>query len=432
MIGGADAEQVKAIGEHRPGGLGKGQPGAVNGQGFLLAAREGRTRVMEAEEGVGGRLEVAGDAIGGTVAGGGLDRPRKVAEKGEQTHLGGMVVSPVVSPGLGPYAEAGGYDLGPYAEPTRAPAERPGPGMGVPHPEERVGLPLGKQTPGIEIGEIMAGGPQQRPAGGIGPEGGEEVTAGDSGGPHGGRSPVDHLSPAGVDHLSLAGVDHLSPAGKVDNLSPAGEHKPPHHMRDKRPTNLIGAPHGNPYPREPLPPPVLRALGEDGPYELGVGGGLEGDVEEPGSGDVDAGNPGRTDQPPPQNLRDPQRGTVAASLLPLPLGKPQRHIGRVIPTPRPRRRPHDNPLRHVDTQLVVLNGTTHGMQHSAGKLGGSHGTSVWERRGDSANRFRPSDGTTRERGGRARAGGTRPRALEALTPHGHHTGSPLTGTTPEA
>lgn len=348
MIGGADAEQVKAIGEHRAGGLGEGQPGAVNGQGFPLAAREGRTRVVEAEEGVGGGFEVAGDAVWGAVAGGGFGRPGEVGEKGEQGGLGGVVIGPRV--GLHPKI-------------ARVPQQGPGAGMGVPHPEEGIGLTLGEEVGGVEIGEVMAGGPEQRPAGGIGPEAGEEGCGGNPGTAHDRHIPFQNLSPTRAD-------------------------KPPNNMRDERPPNLIGLGHPNPHPREPVPAAVVPALGADGPHELGMGGGVEGDVQKPGRGDVDAGDPRRTDEPPPQYLRDAQRGPVVP---PLPLGQPQRHIGRVIPTPRPRRRPHRDPLRHGDTQLVVLNGATHGVQHSAGELGGSHGTSVWEEGGDSANRFRPSD-----------------------------------------
>lgn len=115
-----------------------------------------------------------------------------------------------------------------------------------------------------------------------------------------------------------------------------------------------------------------------------MGAGIKGDIEKPRSSDINTGDPGRTDQPPPQNLGDTQR-------IPTTSGQQQSDIGGVIPTPGPRRRPHLHPLRHGNAQLVVLNGTTHGVQHSAGELGGSHGTSVWEEGGTKANRFRPSD-----------------------------------------
>src|SRR2546430_1695627 len=89
----ADAEQMQATGKHRPGSLGKGQPGTVGGRGFLLAARQGRARVVETEEGVGGGLEVPGEAVGGAVAGGGFEEAGVVAEEGGEGEGGGVVVS---------------------------------------------------------------------------------------------------------------------------------------------------------------------------------------------------------------------------------------------------------------------------------------------------------------------------------------------------
>lgn len=141
----ADAEQMQATGEHRPGGLGKGQPGTVGGQGFLLAARQGRARVMKAEEAVGDSLEMPGEPVGSAVAGGGFDEPGVVGDRRDQRDFGGMAVGPVrttVNPELPPIP-----DQGPYA------------GVGVPHAEERIALALGEEPPRLEIGQIMRGGP---------------------------------------------------------------------------------------------------------------------------------------------------------------------------------------------------------------------------------------------------------------------------------
>ncbi len=71
-IGCADAERGEATGEHRPGGFGEREPGAVGGRGFLVA--EGQDGVLEREQGVGDGFEVPGDPVGGAVAGGGEER----------------------------------------------------------------------------------------------------------------------------------------------------------------------------------------------------------------------------------------------------------------------------------------------------------------------------------------------------------------------
>jgi len=140
------------------------------------------------------------------------------------------------------------------------------------------------------------------------------------------------------------------------------------------------------HPGEPVPKPVAIPLLKNDPEQLIMLPGLKGDVEKTRPGDVDGRDPGRTDEPPPQHLGDP-RGSPATT----PPSQLQGDIRGVIPAPRPRRGLHLHPIRHGDAQLVGLNGATHGVQHSAGELGGCHGTSVWEEGGTSANRFRPSD-----------------------------------------
>ncbi|GAA1254198.1 hypothetical protein GCM10009579_10150 [Streptomyces javensis] len=205
----------------------------------------------------------------------------------------------------------------------------------------------------------MPGGPKQRPAGGVGPEGAEQLGPGDRNRPN--NRPLTR-----------------------NNDSPDGMDEPPHHMSDEGGPHLVRNPKRNRNPGKRRPVPVARPRGAHGLDKLGMGAGIKGDVEKPRSGDLNAGDPGRTEKPPPQNLGDTQR-------IPTTSGQQQSDIGGVIPTPGPRRRPHLHPLRHGNAQLVVLNGTTHGVQHSAGELGGSHGTSVWEEGGTKANRFRPSD-----------------------------------------
>lgn len=312
-------------------------------------------QLLEPEEGISDGDEMPSEPIGRTVPGGGLDGAGVIGEKSEKADLGRVVVR---RPGLG-------LGLRCEAELAGVPHQGAGAGMGVLNPEEGVVLALREKPGGVEIGQIMPGGPKQRPAGGVGPEAGEQIAAGER------RRPNDRPM-------------------TWDNDSPGGGDKPSHHMSDKRGTHLITGPERNGHSGERIAVPVAKPIGNHGPNKLTMGPGIKGDVEKPGGGDVDTGDPGRTEQPPPQNLSDNER-VPFAPLAPLAPGQQQGDIGRVIPTPGPRRCPHLHPLRHGNAQLVVLNGTTHGVQHSAGELGGSHGTSVWEEGGTKANRFRPSD-----------------------------------------
>ncbi len=87
MFGCADAEQMQAAGEHRPGGIGKGQPGTVDGRGFELAGRDRRAvvmkPVMEPEEGVRDSDEMPRELVGRTMPGGGLDGAGMIGEEAE-------------------------------------------------------------------------------------------------------------------------------------------------------------------------------------------------------------------------------------------------------------------------------------------------------------------------------------------------------------
>lgn len=351
----ADAEQVQATGKHRPGSLGKGQPGTVGGQGFLLAARQGRARVVEAEEGVGGGLEVPGEPVGGAVAGGGFEEAGVVAEEGEEGEGGGVVVSAV--------------DAGTNPKINRIPEEAANPGMGVPHAEQRIALALGEEPTGIEIGQIVRGGPEQHPTSGIRPKPPQQLLSTDPGGPHG---------------------KHLTPAGDLA-LPPTNTHKPPHDGPDQHPTHLPRRREPHQGPGQSIRAPVVLAALQHVAYERGMPAGIDGDVQKPGPGDLHPGDPRRNHQPPQQHLGHPQ-GDRRPPAIDTP-GKLKRHISRIIPTPRPRRSLHLHPLRqHSHPQLVGLDGTAHGLQHGAGELGGCHGTSVWEEGGVPANGFRPSDG----------------------------------------
>ncbi|WP_236670431.1 hypothetical protein, partial [Streptomyces antimycoticus] len=78
-------------------------------------------------------------------------------------------------------------------------------------------------------------------------------------------------------------------------------------MSDQRGPDLITGPERNRHPGERIPMPVAKPLGKDGPYELSMGGALKGDVEEPRSSDINAGDPGGENKPPPQNLGNTER-----------------------------------------------------------------------------------------------------------------------------
>ncbi|GAA1092683.1 hypothetical protein GCM10009577_13280 [Streptomyces javensis] len=127
MFGCADAEQMQAAGEHRSGGIGKGQPGTVDGRGFERAGGQRRTVVMEPEEGIGDADKMPSELVGRTMPGGGLDGAGVIGEEAEKGGLGGVVIRP----GLGRDAELVGV--------THQGAST---GMGVPNPEEGVVLAL--------------------------------------------------------------------------------------------------------------------------------------------------------------------------------------------------------------------------------------------------------------------------------------------------
>lgn len=132
--------------------------------------------------------------------------------------------------------------------------------------------------------------------------------------------------------------------------------------------------------------PVPLPLPQNPPYDVEGGAVVEPDVEEPGSGDLDALDPVDLPEIPPQYLSYPHRG--------LPGGPRQLKgdVGGVIPTPTRPGHPYDGPLGHGNCQLPVINSTTHGVQDGTGELDGGHGTSVWEEGGGYANWFGDGSG----------------------------------------
>ncbi|OAH13411.1 hypothetical protein STSP_30880 [Streptomyces jeddahensis] len=132
---------------------------------------------------------------------------------------------------------------------------------------------------------------------------------------------------------------------------------------------------GNAYvdalPAEGGAVPVPEPLGEDVTYERGVGS-VEGEVEEPGPGDLDTGDPGRAVQPVPQNPLPQDLGDLARRRAG-GTGELQGDVTGVVPAPaRPGPFDHD-PCGHGHAQLPVIHSTTHCAQHGTGQLDGGHG-----------------------------------------------------------
>ena len=121
-FGSADAKQAEAIREHDAGGLGR-----------TFSPRTSKERISCGDK-------MPRDPIGRTVPGSGLDGTRKVPKQPQQHGVVGTL--PTVD--------------SPLDEPM---SER----MRIPHPEQRIPLPLGQQTTGVEIRNVMRGGPQQPP-----------------------------------------------------------------------------------------------------------------------------------------------------------------------------------------------------------------------------------------------------------------------------
>lgn len=147
MFGCADTEQGQAACQHRPGGLGEGEPGAVGGRGFLVPY--GEHRDVEGQKGIGDHDELPGDPVpraegrgggaGGVLVSGpegagpdrGFDGRGVVGEGGDQSGgLGVPLAGRVVLASV----------RGPEAEITRVAEQGAAAGPGVLHPEQRIAL----------------------------------------------------------------------------------------------------------------------------------------------------------------------------------------------------------------------------------------------------------------------------------------------------
>lgn len=224
MVGCVDAEQGQATGQHRPGGFGEREPGAVGGRGFLRTA--GKDGGQQGQDGIGDGDEVPGETVGGAVG------CRLGEDAGVIREQGGDVVPYV--PGFGVEPQVGGVT-----------AESPGAGVGVPDAEERVALTLDEVLVG-DTGPVMTGGMKQGPAGGVAAELEGAVPAG-----------------AGTGRTTNSGGETESCA---PSASPPTPHTPPTPRMStqrgsrgprtgcgRRPPGIAGSDRGRPSPRRPVP-----------------------------------------------------------------------------------------------------------------------------------------------------------------------------------
>lgn len=369
MVGCVDAEQGQAAGQHRPDGFGESQPGTVGGRGFLPTARQHARQ--QGQRGIGHGDEMPGEPVRGTVLGGGGENAGVVGEGGEGG--GGNTLGAFQGPGISHKPEISGI-----------PPQGPGPGVDVPHPEQRIDLPL--HEPLLPTPDpVVPGGSQQRPAPGVAPEGEDPVGVTDWHGPHidghlGGRTPAtidphpEDVGPAGLDPFGTGPHGHsLRPQQPPDDLT---HDNGPHLTRTVQPHD------GPADPLDmPVPPPGPQHLGNEPGTDSPATPLIKTDVDEPGPGKNNVGDPDHPDKTTPQHLGHPQRR--------LP-GRPSQlkgNIGGVVTTPPGPGERHHGPLRYGHTQLPRVDSATHRVQHGAGELYGGHGSSVWEEGAGKATRY---------------------------------------------
>lgn len=408
MVRGTDAEQGQAAGQHRPGGFGEREPGAVGGRGFLVAERE--HRVLNGEQRVGDDDEMPGKPIRRTVPGCGGEHVGVRGEGAEEV-LGvvGVVVGvSYVANGAGE-AEGGGVT-----------GEGPGAGVGVPDPEEGVALTLDEMVRG-DPGPIVPGGMKQSPAGGVAAEGGgvlgggygpeeygfSEVNGGDEvygvdvdasrgagtiavgvdGHAEGGRPCRVELGLAGRVAGRVAGRtdegalgtedprDNLGGDGGADFAGVVQLHDGLHGLPGV--LGLCGRPSlcGRLGVRErlvdePVPVAASQNLLDQRLFSPG-----EGDVEEAGTGDLDPRHTLGAGDVRPEDLGDLPGWTSGGA------GQLQSDVrGVVAASPGPGGR-DDRPLGHRHGELARVHCTPDGAQDGTGELDGGHGTSVGEEGG---------------------------------------------------
>ena len=387
MFGCVDTEQGQAAGEHRPGGFGKREPGAVGGRGFLLPLRQ--HGVLKPEKRVGHDHEVPGEPVGSVVGGGEGEGPGV----GGQGGVEGGVQGGRFSGGGG--LEAGGrrfpYVAGFGGETEGGGVSREGAGAGVrvPDTEEGVALPLGEMFV-ADAGPVVRGGQEQSPAGGVAAE--------DGGVGGGGHGPQIHdaygvrrgtfMGDVGVGFMGDVGVGALRGEDAADRV---GDDLGPDLVRnaefDALTCENVAVPITSALRSAGLRIAGLRtaalqtaaprtaALRED---LAGEGAGVvvgEGEIEESGAGDLDAGDSRAVGEAPREEL-----GHLAWR-APGGTGQLQRDVRGVVPAPaRPGPLDH-GACRNRHAQLTLVDRTAHGAQDGTGELDGGHGTSVWEEGG---------------------------------------------------
>lgn len=349
IFGCADAEQGQATGQHRPGGFGEREPGAVGGRGFLVPERQ--HEVLEQKKGVGDPDKVPGEPVGSPVRGGEPEGVGVLGENGEEVGAlaGGVIetagrVAVVANLAPGPYVtthadaepEGAGCSVGGHGS-GRA---RSGPGRGVALALEKV---IGAD-PGPVVGRRV----QQRPAGGVGTERGGILRSGH--GPQVHRLAVPHLGPS-----TLGGDDPYEGVG--DDLG----------------TRVIGNAQLDDLPGETVAVPVPLAPRQHLVHQSGGGSTPRVMLRKPGPVTVTSATPGSS---PMCGRRISATSSAGEPGRPR---EPQGDVGRIVPASPGPGRTHPDTDRHGNAQLPPIDSTTHRAQHGTGELDGGHGTSLGEK-----------------------------------------------------
>lgn len=181
--------------------------------------------------------------------------------------------------------------------------------------------------------------------------------------------------------------------------------------------DLTGVAQSHRFPGAGVAVPVPQALCAHPGHQraVHVGGGVEGEVQESGAGDLDPPDPGLTGHPVPEDLGHFPRGQCGGS------GQLKGDGAGVVAAAAGPGPLHSHARGHGRAQDVLVHGAAHGVQHGRGEIGGGHGTSVGEGGGLSRTRFaiRSAGGTLRPPGPLPPVEHRRPPALHQLPDEPH-------------
>lgn len=239
----------------------------------------------------------------------------------------------------------------------------------------------------------MRGRPQQPPARGVDPEplqqlprggtGGHRAYGDERGGRVGGRG--DRRGAVRVDGDAEQAPFRLPRLLTADpDPGALGEDDPAHRIGGDRGAHLARVVEPEDLVPERAPVSVRASLlpygVEHGP--VAVAGGVQGEAQKPGPGDLDPPDPGLGGDPLAQDPRDLQG---RQSGVPGELERDRTGKVTAAPGPRPL---HPHARGHGRAQRILGDRAVHGVQHGPGEIGGGHGTSLGEEEGHSATRFR--------------------------------------------